>query len=73
VAVARALATQPTLVLADEPTGKLDTAAGVHVIDLLLRACAEVDAGLVVATHDRVVARRMDASWELHDGELVAT
>jgi ABC-type lipoprotein export system ATPase subunit len=73
VAVARALATQPTLVLADEPTGKLDSATGVHVIDLLLRACAEVDAGLVVATHDRVVARRMDASWELHDGDLVAT
>jgi predicted ABC-type transport system involved in lysophospholipase L1 biosynthesis ATPase subunit len=73
VAVARALATRPALVLADEPTGKLDSATGAHVVDLLFDACAEVGAGLVVATHDRAVARRMDTSWELHDGELMTT
>jgi putative ABC transport system ATP-binding protein len=70
VAVARAIATRPALVLADEPTGKLDSATGAHVVGLLLDACAEVGAGLVVATHDRAVARRMETSWELHDGEL---
>jgi ABC-type lipoprotein export system ATPase subunit len=73
VAVARAVATRPALVLADEPTGKLDSATGAHVVDLLVDACAEVGAGLVVATHDRAVARRMDTSWELHDGELMTT
>jgi predicted ABC-type transport system involved in lysophospholipase L1 biosynthesis ATPase subunit len=72
VAVARALATRPALVMADEPTGKLDSATGAHVVDLLLNACAEVGAGVVIATHDRAVARRMDTSWELHDGELMA-
>ena len=71
VAIARALATRPALLLADEPTGKLDSATGLHVVDLLVNACAEVGAGLVVATHDHAVARRMDARWSLHDGELV--
>jgi putative ABC transport system ATP-binding protein len=73
VAVARALATRPALVLADEPTGKLDSATGAHVVDLLFDACAEVGAGLVVATHDPAIARRMHTSWELHDGELMTT
>ncbi|MCW2774779.1 MAG: transporter related protein [Nocardioides sp.] len=71
VAIARALATRPALLLADEPTGKLDSATGAHVVDLLLHACAEVRAGLVVATHDHAVARRMDTTWSINDGELV--
>lgn len=73
VAIARALATRPALVLADEPTGKLDRSTGAHVVDLLVHACAEVGAGLVVATHDAAVARRMDTAWVLSDGELVTT
>jgi putative ABC transport system ATP-binding protein len=71
VAIARALATRPALLLADEPTGKLDSSTGAHVVELLVRACAEVHAGLVVATHDHAVAQRMGTSWSLHDGELV--
>ena len=71
VAIARAIATRPALLLADEPTGKLDSATGAHVVELLVQACAEVRAGLVVATHDRAVARRMDLAWSLNDGELV--
>jgi putative ABC transport system ATP-binding protein len=70
VAVARAVAAQPALVLADEPTGKLDRATGAQVVDLLLHACAHLGAGLVVSTHDRAVARRMDVVWNIHDGEL---
>jgi predicted ABC-type transport system involved in lysophospholipase L1 biosynthesis ATPase subunit len=70
VAVARAVVSQPALVLADEPTGKLDRVTGTQVVDLLLEACAHVGAGLVVATHDRSVARRLDVAWSLHDGEL---
>lgn len=73
VAIARALATRPALVLADEPTGKLDSATGAHVVDLLVQACADFGAGLVVATHDQAVARRMDTPWLLNDGELVTT
>lgn len=72
VAVARAVAAQPALVLADEPTGKLDRTTGAQVVDLMLEACDHVGAGLVVATHDRAVACRMDAVWNLHDGELRA-
>jgi ABC-type lipoprotein export system ATPase subunit len=70
--VARVVATQPALVLADEPTGKLDRAAGAQVVRLLLHACDHIGAGLVVSTHDRTVARRMDVVWNLHDGELAA-
>jgi putative ABC transport system ATP-binding protein len=73
VAIARALATRPALVLADEPTGKLDSVTAAHVIDLLLQACATVGAGLVIATHDPAIARRMETSWVLLDGELVTT
>lgn len=71
IAVARAIAARPDLVLADEPTGKLDRLNGAHVMDLLLTACQEYGAGLVVATHDRDVVRRMDVAWNLRDGELV--
>ena len=72
VAVARVITVEPDLILADEPTGKLDRATGAGVIDLLLEASAHVGAGLVVSTHDREVASRMNEIWSLHDGELDA-
>jgi len=56
VAVARALAGEPALVLADEPTGQLDRASGAAVIDVLLAAADHAGAALVVATHDPAVA-----------------
>ncbi|HSS67455.1 MAG TPA: ATP-binding cassette domain-containing protein [Nocardioidaceae bacterium] len=70
VAVARALAASPALVLADEPTGQLDHEAGAVVMDALVRATDLLDAGLVVATHDPNVAARLDESWQIGDGRL---
>jgi ABC-type lipoprotein export system ATPase subunit len=71
VAVARALAGRPALILADEPTGQLDRASGAAMVDVLLAAAAHVGAALVVATHDPTVAGRMTARWEMHSGRLV--
>jgi putative ABC transport system ATP-binding protein len=70
VAVARALAASPALVLADEPTGQLDHQAGTVVMDALLHATDLLDAGLVVATHDPSVSARLDESWQIGDGRL---
>jgi ABC-type lipoprotein export system ATPase subunit len=72
VAVARALAGRPRLILADEPTGQLDRASGAAVVDVLLAASAHADAGLVVSTHDPTVAARIPEVWEMRDGRLSA-
>jgi putative ABC transport system ATP-binding protein/lipoprotein-releasing system ATP-binding protein len=71
VAVARALAGEPELILADEPTGQLDRASGAAVIAVLLAAAEHAGAALVVSTHDPSVAGRLGAVWELHSGRLV--
>lgn len=70
VAVARALAGEPQLILADEPTGQLDRASGVAVVDALLAAAAQSAAAVVVTTHDPTVAERFPSRWEMHDGRL---
>ncbi len=70
VAVARVLASRPSLICADEPTGQLDRAAGDHVIDVLLATAAELGAAVVVATHDPRTAERMTAQWHVDDGRL---
>jgi ABC-type lipoprotein export system ATPase subunit len=70
VAVARALAGDPLLILADEPTGQLDRANGGAVVEVLLVAAAHSGAGLVVATHDPAVAARLPERWEMHSGRL---
>jgi putative ABC transport system ATP-binding protein/lipoprotein-releasing system ATP-binding protein len=70
VAVARALAGRPVLILADEPTGQLDRANGAIVVDVLLAAAEHTGAALVVATHDPTVAARFPARWHMHSGEL---
>jgi putative ABC transport system ATP-binding protein len=71
VAVARVLASRPRLILADEPTGQLDHATGAHVIEVLLETAAELEAALVVTTHDPVVAERFADHWQMADGRLV--
>jgi putative ABC transport system ATP-binding protein/lipoprotein-releasing system ATP-binding protein len=70
VAVARALAGQPVLILADEPTGQLDRANGAVVIDVLLHAAEHAGAALVVSTHDPSVAARLPTRWQMHSGQL---
>ena len=72
VAVARAIAGGPRLILADEPTGQLDAAHRDQIVDLLLAVADAHHAGLVVATHDPHVADRLSTRWAMHDGSLVA-
>lgn len=69
-AVARALITKPQLVLADEPTGNLDSGNGGHVLNLMLELNRELRTGLVVVTHDHSIASRMDRILLLEDGRL---
>jgi putative ABC transport system ATP-binding protein len=71
VAIARALATRPALVLADEPTGALDTATGHAVLDLLRRLNTE-GTTVAVITHDRDIAAALPRRIELRDGRIVA-
>jgi putative ABC transport system ATP-binding protein len=72
VAVARAVASGPRLLLADEPTGQLDHEAADLVISVLLHAADELDAALVISTHDSVVAARLPQRWTMIDGALSA-
>ena len=69
VGIARALIGSPALLLADEPTGNLDSTTGAEILDLLL---ARPDLTIVVATHEHQVADRCDRVLRLHDGRLTA-
>ena len=71
VAVARVIAADPALILADEPTGQLDHHAAGLVIDVLLQAADELGAGLVVSTHDPLIAHRLPQQWTMNDGRLL--
>ncbi len=70
VAIARALINRPELILADEPTGNLDSRTGDEIVDLLCSLRAEQDVTLVVATHDSRVASRAPRVIELVDGRV---
>ena len=71
VGIARALVHRPTLILADEPTGELDSAAAAAAMDLLQGVHRELGATLIVVTHDRTVAARLDRIVQLRDGLVV--
>ncbi|MGD6740601.1 ABC transporter ATP-binding protein [Streptomyces sp. BH106] len=71
VAVARVLAQSPLLILADEPTGRLDHATGAQVLDRLLEAAGLSGAALVVTTHDPAVAARLNTRCAMRDGRLL--
>jgi len=70
VAMARALAPKPSLILADEPTGNLDETTGAGVMDLLFTLKQRTGATLLLITHDRALARRCDRIVALTDGRI---
>jgi ABC-type lipoprotein export system ATPase subunit len=72
LAIARALSTRPALVLADEPTGELDSATGQQILELLRRVVDHEETTVLVATHDLTVDLYADRVCHLQDGRLVA-
>jgi putative ABC transport system ATP-binding protein len=72
VALARAFITQPPILMADEPTGNLDSTNGQHVLDLLVRLNREEKATLVLVTHDRTLAEHANRILTLRDGQILS-
>jgi len=70
-ALARALIMEPALLLADEPTGNLDSRAGNIVFDLLEKLCRERGLAVIMVTHNLQLAERMDVTYTLKDGSLI--
>ena len=70
VAIARALANHPSLVLADEPTGDLDTQTGFEVVQLMHNMAKQEGSSVVVVTHDPVIADKADRLLEMRDGRI---
>jgi putative ABC transport system ATP-binding protein len=73
VAIARAFASEPEIVLADEPTGNLDSKAGLAILELLQRACQELSATIVMVTHEARAASYANRVIFLKDGLVVSS
>jgi putative ABC transport system ATP-binding protein len=73
VAIARALAGDPQLILADEPTGNLDSTRSVEIVELLHTIAGERGACVVLVTHDTEAARLADRRYRMRDGRLSGT
>jgi putative ABC transport system ATP-binding protein len=71
VAIARALANEPHVLLADEPTGNLDSSTGAEIMDLLLSLSGDGGRTVIVVTHDAEVAQRAERVLRMHDGRLL--
>jgi putative ABC transport system ATP-binding protein len=72
VAVARAIVKRPALILADEPTGNLDTTTGQSILELLTRRCRESEATLIMATHSELTRSYADRILRMTDGTITA-
>jgi len=70
VAIARALIHEPKLILADEPTGNLDSKTGEEIINLLLRLNKEKGVTLVIVTHEPEIAKKADRTVSIRDGRI---
>ena len=73
VAVARALANHPRVILADEPTGDLDTQTGSEVVQIMHEMAKRESAAVIVVTHDPIVAEKADRLLEMRDGRIAET
>ncbi len=71
VAIARAIVKRPSIILADEPTGNLDTTTGDHILDLLTRRCREAATTLIMATHAPLTCRYANRILRMMDGLIV--
>jgi len=71
VAIARALANDPQIILADEPTGNLDSRTGKEIIDVLVKLNKEKGVTLLIVTHENLIARRARRIVKLKDGKIV--
>ena len=72
VAVARAFANRPAILLADEPTGNLDTTTGEQVIELIIRLNRDRGSTMVLVTHDPALAAHADRIVQLRDGRIAS-
>jgi putative ABC transport system ATP-binding protein len=72
VAIARALSVEPRVILADEPTGNLDSSTGAEIVEILARLAADRGTTVIVATHDTDLAGRAQRRVAMRDGRLVA-
>lgn len=72
IAIARALVIEPTIILADEPTGNLDSAATKNIVDLLRRMVRDIGQSVLLVTHDPRIGETADRLIEFADGRIVA-
>jgi len=70
VAIARALVNNPSLILADEPTGELDSETGAEIVKLLLDLCRKRKTTVIVATHDEKIIEMADVTYRIRDGSI---
>jgi putative ABC transport system ATP-binding protein len=72
VTIARALANRPSVILADEPTGDLDTKTSVEVVQILSETSKKEEATVIIVTHDPMIAEKADRILEMRDGNITA-